>query len=285
MEFLIVSGYSGAGKSRAIDVLEDMDFYCVDNIPVALIGKFAELCMATRGRYERVALVTDIREGSNFSELFVALDGLSSLGCEYKIMFLEADVETIVKRYKETRRRHPLALKGGSLELAVRNEIELLAPVRDRADIVLNTSWLTLGNLQKEIYKYLVGDNSYRGIAVNVMSFGFKYGIPIEADLVFDVRFLPNPFYIAELRNKTGLDVEVRDYVYSQPDTREFLNLLENLISFLIPRYIEEGKHSLTIAIGCTGGHHRSVSVAMATTDYITSLGYNPISTNRDIDK
>ncbi len=285
MEFLIVSGLSGAGKSRTVDVLEDLDYYCVDNLPVALIGRFAELCVAARGRYERVALVTDIREGNNFDELFVALDALWELGCGYKILFLEADLETIVKRYKETRRRHPLASVEGTLENAVKQEMQILATVRERADHVVNTSKLTLGQLQKTLYELFVAEGGERGINVNFMAFGFKYGIPIEADLVFDVRFLPNPFYVAELRHKTGLDPEVQKFVYDNGDTRELLVLLTDLFLFLIPHYIEEGKHSLTIAIGCTGGRHRSVSIAQALVKIVNENGYNAVNTNRDIEK
>ncbi len=285
MEFLIVSGLSGAGKSRTVDVLEDLDYYCVDNLPAALIGRFAELCIAARGRYERVALVTDIREGNNFEELFSALDGLWELGCGYKILFLEADLETIVKRYKETRRRHPLASVEGTLENAVKQEMQILAPVRERADHVVNTSKLTLGQLQKTLYELFVSEGAERGLNVNVMAFGFKYGIPIESDLVFDVRFLPNPFYVAELRSKTGLDEEVQKFVYDNGDTRELLCLLTDLFLYLIPHYIEEGKHSLTISIGCTGGRHRSVSIAQAMVKILNENGYNAVNTNRDIDK
>lgn len=285
MEFLIVSGLSGAGKSRSADILEDLDFYCVDNMPVALIPKFAELCLATRGRYERVALVTDIRERANFSDLFKALDSLRELGCDYKILFVEADVETIVKRYKETRRRHPLAPDGGSIEEAVRKEIKMLESVRERADYVINTTGMTLGMLQSEIYRIFVGENSNRPLVVNVMSFGYKYGIPIEADLVFDVRFLPNPFYVSELRPLSGLDEEVIKFIFSYGDTVEFMRHLQDMVSFLLPLYVEEGKHSLTIAIGCTGGRHRSVAVAKALTEYIQAQGYSAQNINRDLDK
>jgi len=285
MEFLIVSGLSGAGKSRASDILEDLDFYCVDNMPVALIGKFAELCMVTHGRFERVALVTDIRESKNFEELFAALDGLWEIGCEYKILFLEANVETVVKRYKETRRRHPLSGNAGSIEAAVREEVQLLNPVRERADYIINTTGLTLGQLQKELYKLFVDASLNRSISINVMSFGFKYGIPLEADLVFDVRFLPNPYYVSELREKTGLDEEVQNFVYNNGATREFLCHLTDLLAFLIPHYIEEGKHNLTVAVGCTGGRHRSVSIAVALTRFLNEQGYYCENTNRDADK
>lgn len=285
MEFLIISGLSGAGKSRTADILEDLDFYCVDNMPVALLPKFAELCLATRGRYERVALVTDVRERDSFDELFKALDSLWEMELDYRILFVEADAATIVKRYKETRRRHPLAPEGGSIEAAVRREINLLENVRERADYVINTSNLTLGQLQGEIYRLFVGESLSRALAVNVMSFGFKYGLPIEADLVFDVRFLPNPYYVSELKSRTGMEKPVRDFIMKYDITGEFLSRLYELIRFLLPHYVEEGKHTLTIAVGCTGGRHRSVAVANELTEFIKQLGYDAKLSNRDADK
>lgn len=285
MEFLIISGLSGAGKSRTADILEDLDFYCVDNMPVALLPKFAELCLATRGRYERVALVTDVREREGFDELFKALDLLWGMELDYRILFVEADVATIVKRYKETRRRHPLAPEGGSIESAVNRERKLLENLRERADFVINTSNLTLGQLQSEIYRLFVGENLSRALSVNVMSFGFKYGLPIEADLVFDVRFLPNPYYVAELKPQTGMDEAVYDFVTKYDVTQQFLKKLSGLIEFLLPHYIEEGKHTLTIAIGCTGGRHRSVVIARAVTELVRGLGHEAALFNRDADK
>lgn len=285
MEFLIISGLSGAGKSRAADMLEDLDYYCVDNMPIALIPKFAQLCMAANDRYQRVALVTDIRERASFEELFSVLDGLWELGCDYRILFMEADTGTIVKRYKETRRRHPLATPGVSIEQAIENETKLLAPVRERADYVINTSQLTLGMLQSEIYRFFVGSDTKRKLVVNVMSFGYKYGIPIESDLVFDVRFLPNPFYVAELREMCGLDTPVSDFVFQNPETREFVKKLEDLVKFLLPLYVDEGKMSLTISIGCTGGRHRSVAIAKALCDRIAAMGFSAQNINRDINK
>lgn len=285
MEFLIISGLSGAGKSRTADILEDLDFYCVDNMPVALLPKFAELCLATRGRYERVALVTDVRERDSFDELFKALDSLWEMELDYRILFVEADVPTIVNRYKETRRRHPLAPEGCSIEDAVSREINLLENLRERADYVINTSHLTLGQLQSEIYRLFVGENLSRALSVNVMSFGFKYGLPIEADLVFDVRFLPNPYYVSELKNRTGLEEPVRDFIMKHDVSNEFLKRLYELIRFLLPLYVEEGKHTLTIAVGCTGGRHRSVAVANALTEFIKQLSYDARLANRDIDK
>ncbi len=285
MEFLIISGLSGAGKSRTADILEDLDFYCVDNMPVALMPPFAELCQATGGRYERVALVTDIRERESFNELFAALDSLWEMDFSYRILYVEADVPTIVQRYKETRRRHPLAQEGSSIEAAVKREMALLSGVRERADYILNTTGLTLGQLQSEIYKLFVGDDAKRPLKVSVTAFGFKYGIPLEADLVFDVRFLPNPFYVADLRNKTGLDKEVQNFIFSYREAREFRALLEEMVDFLMPLYVEEGKYSLTIAVGCTGGHHRSVAVAESLTRHIEERGQSASLVCRDLDK
>ncbi len=285
MEFLIISGLSGAGKSRAADMLEDLGYYCVDNMPIALIPKFAQLCMAASERYERVALVTDIRERASFEELFKVLDSLWDLGCDYRILFMESDPANIVKRYKETRRRHPLAGPGVSIETAIENEIKLLAPVRERADYIINTSNLTLGMLQGELYRLFVGGDTKRKLVVNVMSFGYKYGIPLESDLVFDVRFLPNPYYVSELRDKTGLDDPVSEFVFRSPETLEFMKKLENLIDFLLPLYVEEGKLGLTIAIGCTGGRHRSAAIAQTLADFIEEQGYAVQCIHRDIQK
>ncbi|MDR3278579.1 MAG: RNase adapter RapZ [Oscillospiraceae bacterium] len=286
MEVIIISGLSGAGKSRVAAVLEDMDFYCVDNMPVAMMPKFAELCLATRGRYERVALVTDVRATRNLDELFAALDEMRALGVGHRILFVEADVETIVKRYKETRRRHPLdTTEHGQLENAVRREIALLAPVRAQADSILDTTNLTLANLQRHIFKSYMEGGDDKAISVNVKSFGYKYGLPIEADLVFDVRFLPNPYYVNDLRDKTGLDDEVYDYVFSFPQTRAFFTKLCDLLEFLLPHYIEEGKRYLVVCIGCTGGHHRSISIARALRDFLAERGYPADCVHRDSEK
>ena len=285
MEILIVSGMSGAGKSRAADILEDLNFYCVDNLPAALLPKFAEFCLGMGGRYERVALVTDIRDRGGLQDMLSAMDELDKIECSHHILFIEADIATVVKRYKESRRPHPLQQEVMGVEAAVRLKAARLGPLRDRADYIINTSHLTLGMLQKEIYRLFVGDSSKRALQVNVMSFGFKYGLPIEADMVFDVRFLPNPFYDSALRGKTGMDAEVRDYIFRHESSREFLQKLSELISFLVPRYVEEGKHTLTIAVGCTGGRHRSVAVAEALTELIRTLGQSAEVIHRDIDK
>ena len=226
MEFLIISGLSGAGKSRVADILEDLDYYCVDNMPVALLPKFAELCLATRGRYERVALVTDARERESIDELFGALDELWAKGVEYRILYMEADKQTIIKRYKETRRPHPLLEAGETIERAIERETRMLAPVRERADFVINTTGLTTAMLQSRVGDLFLGAEPRRSIAITVTAFGYKYGLPMDSDLVFDVRFLPNPFYVEGLRKKSGLDAPVYDYVFFYDDTRKFMNYL-----------------------------------------------------------
>lgn len=285
MDFLIITGLSGAGKSRAADVLEDLDYYCVDNMPVALMPRFAELCIATKGRYERVALVTDVREKDGFGELLSTLDQLNAMECNCRILYMDADEATLVKRYKETRRRHPLQQRGGTIEDAIAREKELLTPIRDRADVIVNSSALTLGMLQNRLFTLFAGAGKKREIDVTVMSFGFKHGIPMDADLVFDARFLPNPYYVEDLRPLCGLDRPVFEFVFSYQQTRQFMEKLEDLTDFLLPLYIEEGKLSLTIAIGCTGGHHRSVAIASALNDYLNAKGVNSVNINRDVDK
>jgi len=285
MEFLVISGLSGAGKSRVADILEDMDYYCVDNMPVALLPKFAELCLATRGRYEQVALVTDAREKESLKELFVALDDLWEKGVEYRILYMEADKQTIIKRYKETRRPHPLMAEGGTIEEAIDREVRLLAPMRERADYIINTAGLTTAMLQSRIGDLFLGKDPRNAMSVTVTAFGYKYGLPMDADLVFDVRFLPNPFYVEKLRDMTGLDKPVSDFVFGYDDTRCFMAHLIELIDFLLPLYIEEGKYLLNIAVGCTGGRHRSVAVAKALSDHLAEKNVSVSNIYRDIDK
>ena len=285
MDFLIITGLSGAGKSRAADVLEDMDYYCVDNLPVALIPRFAELCIASGGRYEKVALVTDVRAEDGFDELLTTLDQLKEMDCSCRILYMDADVPVIVRRYKETRRPHPLAKRGGSIEEAVHREIELLAPVRERADFIVNSSALTLGQLQSRLFELVAPKGSKRRLEVTVEAFGFKHGIPLDADLVFDVRFLPNPFYLEELRPLTGLDRPVAQYVFNSLQARRFMEKAEDLLDFLIPLYTEEGKLSLTVGVGCTGGRHRSVAIAAALTEYLKAKGVSAVNVNRDMNK
>ena len=286
MEFLIITGLSGAGKTRAADVLEDLDYYCVDNMPVALIPRFAELCLDTRGRYEKVALVTDTRDREGFGKLLDTIEDLRKLDdCTVRILYMDADTPTLIRRYKESRRPHPLAEKGMTTEEAVQKEEELLSAVRRKADYVVNSSSMTLGMLQNRLFSLFSGEERKRSIDVTVMSFGFKHGIPLEADLVFDARFLPNPFYVEELRMLSGLDRPVAEFVFGSPQTRTFLANLEELIAFLLPYYMEEGKLNLTIAIGCTGGRHRSVALASALLIHLVAHRINSVNVNRDIDK
>ena len=285
MEFLIITGLSGAGKSRAADVLEDLDYYCVDNMPVALMPRFAELCIATKGRYEKVALVTDVREKDGFDSLLQTLDELKSMDCNCRILYMDADVRTLVRRYKESRRPHPLAVPGSTVEEAIKREIRLLAPVRERAEYIVSSTGLTLGMLQHRLFSLFAEKDRKRDIDITVMSFGYKYGIPMEADLVLDARFLPNPFYVEELRPLSGLDKGVSDYVFSFKQAEEFLQQLESMLDFLLPLYIEEGKVSLTVAVGCTGGRHRSVALAAALNQRLLARGRKAENVNRDIDK
>ncbi|MCF2596593.1 RNase adapter RapZ [Pseudoflavonifractor phocaeensis] len=284
MEFVIISGLSGAGKSKAASFMEDMDFFCVDNLPAPLIPKFAELGMAGSGEYDRVVLVTDVRGGTNFDALFRALDDLKAMKCAYRILFMDASDEVIIKRYKETRRSHPLGEECDSLEEAIELERKMLAPLRERAEYIIDTSNLSNAKLKGELRRLFARGGSTEGrMEVRVSSFGFKHGVPMEADLVFDVRFLPNPYYVADLRPLTGLDERVRDYVFSSPQTGEFMDRLEEFVGWLLPRYEEEGKTALVIAVGCTGGHHRSVAVAHALAERLRKNGGPVAESHRDM--
>lgn len=285
MEFVIISGLSGAGKSRAASIMEDMGFFCVDNLPAPLIGKFAELGMAGTGEYDRVVLVTDIRSGTNFDGLFHALEDLEAMKFPYRILFIEASDEVIIRRYKETRRSHPLLEEYGSLKDAITKERTMLAPIRERAEHIIDTSRLSTRGLRGELRRIFSRDSEEHPMEVCVTSFGFKHGILLEADLVFDVRFLPNPYYVPELRSLTGLDQNVQDYVYSTPQSIEFKNRLIEFVRYLLPSYVEEGKSSLVIGIGCTGGHHRSVALTHALTQAIQATGYPVQENHRDLGK
>ncbi len=281
MELLIISGLSGAGKSQASKFLEDTGFYTVDNIPPEFMPQFAAFCTS---RYERVAIVCDARSGDSAQSLLDALDEVKKLVCSCKLIFLEADLPTIIRRYKETRRLHPLAGKDGSLEDAAKQERELLLPIRARADYVLDTTpFASIGQLRLVLENLFGSDTNHGGIAVNVMSFGFKYGLPLEADLVMDARFLPNPYYIPELRVQTGKDPAVREYLEQFDITHSFVDKLEDMISFLLPHYAEEGKQVLTVAIGCTGGRHRSVAVACEMVKRLKASGYAVSEYHRDV--
>ncbi|MBQ9166534.1 MAG: RNase adapter RapZ [Oscillospiraceae bacterium] len=288
MQFVIISGLSGAGKSQAGKFLEDAGFYTVDNMPAVLMPRFAEIAIDGAGsRYEKVALVSDIRGGNNFDPLFKALDEMRVMGCDCKLLFLEASTQAVIKRYKETRRMHPLSEPGESLENTIRREKDLLAPVRARADYILDsTNFHTTAQLRSailEMFGSQVGEE--RRFSVNVLSFGFKHGIPLEADLVMDVRFLPNPFYLPELRYKVGLDQEVQDYLEGYKETGVFKEKMEDLLRFLLPLYEEEGKTNIVICMGCTGGQHRSVAMAHAVAQMVEKMGYSVSEQHRDMNR
>ena len=283
MDFIIVTGLSGAGKSRAVDALEDIGFYCVDNIPPKLIPVFYTLCEQAKPEMKRVAIVTDTRGGDMFSSLFETLDALRQEQKKYKILFLDCSSDVLIHRYKETRRSHPLADECDSLEEAIALERRMLSPLRERAAHIIDTSGLTARGLRAKLLQLFARGPAERSMEVRVTSFGFKHGIPMEADLVFDVRFLPNPYYVAELRPRTGLDDGVRDYALSAPQSQEFLRRLMDFVAYLLPRYVEEGKTSLTIAVGCTGGRHRSVAVAHALAEAVRQEGYPVGEVHRDL--
>ena len=283
MEILVISGLSGSGKSRVASYLEDIGYYIVDNLPAEMMVVFADFCAASKGRYDRVALVYDVRTGEPAQKLIDALERMKSSGINCRMLFLEADTQSIINRYKETRRSHPLAEAGATVAQELQKERILLQPVRDHADYVLDTSGFSTSKLHAEILN-LFGDATLEdGMHVNVLSFGFKNGIPVEADLVMDVRFMPNPYYIEELKRKTGLDDAVRDYVFSFSQTNDFMKRLKDMLSFLLPLYSEEGKSVLVLAIGCTGGHHRSVAITHAVAEFIQQAGYPVTEIHRDI--
>lgn len=285
MRFVVITGMSGAGKSLAMRCLEDMGYYCVDNMPPMLLGKFAELCYDTDSKIDKVALVIDTRGGEMFADAAKCIDSLEQSGNKCEILFLDAGDGILVKRYKESRRKHPLSAEGRLLE-GIEKERELLSDIRAQADYVVNTSDMEPKAL-KEYITTLFGQDGAQGstLSINVLSFGFKYGLPVDADLVFDVRFLPNPFYVPELKPKTGLDKDVQDYVKQWPQTAEFTAKLKDMLLFLVPYYMEEGKSQLVIAIGCTGGKHRSVTLAGETYQILTEQGYSVSLSHRDIAK
>ena len=261
MRFVVVTGMSGGGKSTALKMLEDVGFYCVDNLPSSLIEKFVELITMPNGEITKVALGLDVRADQSFQETTKVLKSLKEKGYQFEILFMEASEQTLIKRYKETRRVHPLAVDG-RVEEGVQQEQKVLKNIRQMADYVIDTSTLLTRELKAELDRIFVRNEEYNSLMITVMSFGFKHGIPADADLVFDVRFLPNPFYIDELKHKTGNDREVQDFVMGFADAEIFLEKLTDMIHFLVPNYIKEGKYRLVIAIGCTGGKHRSVTLA-----------------------
>lgn len=261
MKLVMLTGMSGAGKSIALKMMEDIGFYCVDNLPIPLIEKFVELSANSKGELQKFAIGVDIRSGDAFSELHKVLDRLDENGKAPEILFLDAEDQVLVKRYKETRRNHPLS-GGERVEAGISQEREKLDFLRQRADYIIDTSRLLTRELRAELDKIFVQHQDYKSLFITVLSFGFKYGIPADSDLVFDVRFLPNPYYVEGLRQKNGNDKEIQDYVLQFKESHEFLSKLTDMVEFLIPNYIIEGKNQLVISIGCTGGKHRSVTLA-----------------------
>lgn len=284
MRFVIITGLSGAGKSQAMHLMEDLGFYCIDNMPPAFIPKFAEICFQTQGKMQKVALVMDIRGGELFNDLFDGLAALKMAGYSYEILFLEASEQVLVKRFKETRRKHPLA-SDGRVQEAIEEEKKLLKNVREAADHIIDTSNLKTGQLKEQLVNIFIEGKKFKGVIVSILSFGFKYGIPLDADLVFDVRFIPNPFYISKLKTQSGLNEDVQNYVLKWPETTEFIKKLEDMLEFLIPNYVKEGKSQLVVSIGCTGGKHRSVTIAEELNKFLLEHGYSSIVEHRDIDK
>ncbi|WP_291649811.1 RNase adapter RapZ [Clostridium sp.] len=283
MRFIIVTGLSGAGKTEATRSLEDMGYFCVDNLPPKLIPKFAEACVQSQGKINKVALVIDIRGGIFFDDLFESLNYLKRQDFKYEILFLDAADEVLVKRFKETRRRHPLA-PGSRVITGINEERNRLREVKDRADIIIDTSKYAIRDLREEMNKNY-GDvkQPEQQLSVTILSFGFKYGIPVDSDLVFDVRFIPNPFYIPDLKPYSGNDEPVKKYVLDQEETKGFIKRADDMLDFLIPNYKKEGKRQLIISVGCTGGRHRSVAIANALYKKLLERNYNASVEHRDI--
>ena len=285
MRFVIVTGMSGAGKSTTLKMMEDMGYFCVDNMPIPLMTKLTELLIVPNGEITKIALGLDIRSGQNLRALDQVLDELEKAKIPLEILFLESNDDTLVKRYKETRRNHPLS-KGGRIENGIAKERKKIAFLKERADYILDTSRMLTRELRSELNRIFAENKEYKNLYITVLSFGFKYGIPSDADLVFDVRFLPNPYYLEALRPKTGNDPEIQQFVLKAPEANIFLDKLEDMIRFLIPNYIREGKNQLVIAIGCTGGKHRSVTLTNAIYQGLKkNQKYGLRVEHRDIDK
>ncbi len=284
MRFVIVSGMSGAGKSTALNMLEDIGFFCVDNLPVELIQEFAQIALDRKSAINQVAVGVDIRNGDRLIKLSEQLELLNELDVEWEILFLDADDKTLLKRYKETRRTHPLA-KGERVEAGIAQERKMIHFIKEQADHIIDTTSLLTRELKEELDKIYLGDKVYENFIVTILSFGFKYGIPEDADLVFDVRFLPNPYYDPKLRPMTGNDKPIQDFVMKYEEAHTFLDKLDDMISFLIPNYIKEGRYNLIIGIGCTGGKHRSVTIANGLYDRLQKLPYSTRIVHRDVER
>lgn len=285
MKFVIVTGMSGAGKGTAVKMMEDMGFYCVDNLPIPLVEKFADLAIASQGELAKVAVSIDVRSGNALGELQGVLERIGAKGIPFEILFLEAEDSVLVKRYKESRRSHPLS-GTERLDKGIVLERKKLEFIKKQADYIIDTSRLLSRELKIELEKIFIKEQEYHSMYITVLSFGFKYGIPTDSDLVFDVRFLPNPYYVEGLRAKTGNDIEIQDFVMQYKEAHDFLNKLEDMVDFLIPNYISEGKSQLVISIGCTGGKHRSVTLANELYNRLKDRsGYGIKIEHRDIGK
>lgn len=284
MRFIVITGISGAGKSLVAKHLEDEGFFCIDNLPPLLIPKIAEICAQSYKKMDKIAVVIDIRGGELLNDLIPALETLIGDGHSFEIFFLEASDKVVIKRYKESRRSHPLALEG-RLAKGIAEERRVLQKIKDRADYVIDTSNLTPKQLKEAITGILGQDSNFKGLIINIMSFGFKYGLPIECDLVFDVRFIPNPYYIESMRKHTGKHENVKEFVLKLPETVEFLDKINSMLDFLIPNYVKEGKSQLVIGIGCTGGRHRSVAIADDLYKNLTGKQHRVVIEHRDIEK
>ena len=284
MQFTVVTGLSGSGKTQVARFLEDSGYFCIDNLPPVLIPKFAEMLFSVNSKYEKVAVVIDTRVGDMINELLENLEIVKESGHDYKLLFVEASDEVLVKRYKETRRSHPLHGENGLLS-SIKNEREMLSRLYEAAHVVIDTSDLSVSELYDKLREIFYESHEKSGMDINILAFGFKYGIPMDADLVFDVRCFPNPFYVDELREKTGNDKEVQDFVLESTAAKEFLEKLIDMSKHLLPLYIEEGKANTTIAVGCTGGKHRSVTFANKLGDALKDAGYEINMIYRDIKK
>ncbi len=281
MDFLVITGMSGAGKSQAMNVLEDRGYYCMDNLPPALLTSFANLCLESEEEIDKVAVVVDIRSGEFFDHLFKGLQGLNDMGIYHKILFLDAQEDILVKRFKELRRPHPLNPEGSIIE-GIGEEKKLLYDIKRRADHIIDTSNLTLGMLKEKINRILSRGEKDRSISVSIISFGFKNGTLLDGDLVFDVRFIPNPYYIPELKELNGTDQTVKDYVLKWPQTKIFISKSVDMLEFLIPHYTVEGKTQLIVGIGCTGGRHRSIAISEEIGSILRKDGHRVSVEHRD---
>ena len=284
MKFLIVTGLSGAGKSQSIKFLEDLGYFCVDNLPPALISKFAEMCSDSKENINKAAIVIDIRVGNFFEQLPDSLDELKASGHTYDILFLEASDETLIKRYKSSRRMHPMAANGRIIK-GIKAERRKLQEIKSKSTNIIDTTNLSPSGLKEEIIHLFVEGGKSEGLIINILSFGFKYGIPLDSDMVFDVRFLPNPYYVESLRKYSGDDEGVRNYVMQWPAAVEFMNKLTDMVEYLIPHFIKEGKSQLVISIGCTGGRHRSVTMVNMLSKKLKEANHRVIIEHRDIEE